>query len=419
MLYLTVFLRDFAVVVLPRPILLFMGKTLKETLSTIASPYLNIARNGDYSTKGNLRSDPQRLQLGLDRLEARLKLEPVRLVVFVHGGLNGETSAALTHLHLEQHLYTPMNAFAFPIFWESGLLDATGYLIANTPFGEWFLDAGSEFTASNGAERQGWLSSWQLKVKPRSEPRPGAAAQARTVEYLARLFGVGAFGRRLWDTMKFQTKNTFSGNVTASDGQGEMPGRALLRRLVALKLEYPERLSIDLIGHSAGTILLGHFFEAAASLRREHRLTQRDFPARLVDHLIFLAPAITYVDFENHVWRNQDLFLDLNIFGLRSEYENDSRELLHQIYPATLLYLVSNVFEEQIGAAVLGLQRDAVASAPNFRAVREYLAKTNVVWSPTTGSQAGSSANATSHGGFPRDALTIQSMIEVLSRRPA
>ena len=400
-----------------------MAVALKKDLEAqINLPYLNIGYSGDYSTLGNLCSDPQRLEASFQIVQRKLETSnaPVRLMIFVHGGLNGETSAALTHLYLEQQLYAAIpDALAFPIFWESGLLDVTGYLLKNTPYGEAFLQRTNATEAVPSTDTD-WLHRRTRRTVPvpRPNPRPEAARQARRVELLLRLSGLGAFGRRLWDTMKYQTKNSFSGNATALDRAKEMPGRAFLRQLIALKLEYPERLKVNLLGHSAGAILIGHLLEATATLRREHRGDGREFPERLVDHLILMAPAITYVDFENHVWRNQDLYHDLTLFALQTAYENDSLELLHEVYPATLLYLVSNVFEEQLGARLIGLQRDSDVNAAktDFRAVRDYLrgnSRVRTVWGPET-AQPGLQSGATSHGGFPRDAKTLESIRSVV-----
>ena len=407
-----------------------MAVNLKKDIEVeVQLPYLNIGYRGDYSTLGNLYSDPDRLEesFRLVRQELSKSETPtrLRLMIFAHGGLNGETSAALTHLYLNNHLYKQIpNAMAFPIFWESGLLDVTGYLLKNTPYGEAFLQSTNAEESAPPTDTDSLQRRTGKNVPvSRPNPRPEAARQARAVELLLRLSGLGAFGRRLWDTMKFQTKNSFSGNATALNTNEEMPGRAFLRKLITLKLEFPDRLKVNLLGHSAGAILLGHMLEATATLKRESRAKSESFPERLFDHLIFLAPAITYVDFENHVWRNQDLYGDLCLFALQQEYENDSLELLHEIYPATLLYLVSNVFEEQVGAKLIGLQRDSGATLrqTDFTAVRDYLVNSpavRTVWSPDSTASSGLHSGATSHGGFPRDAETLQSILSVVMVDP-
>jgi pimeloyl-ACP methyl ester carboxylesterase len=372
---------------------------MNDLAARITAPYLNIAYQGDYSALGNLTSDPAQLEANFARLRERLSSGGrVRLIVFAHGGLNSETNALLAHLYWQEQLYDHIpDAVAYPMFWESGLLDVTGYLLRRA-------DAQEALTRAKHRK---------LEVATRPPPRASAAAQARTVESLLRLSGLGALGRRFWDTMKFQTKNAFSGNATRADGISEMPGRAFLRRLIALKLQHADKLEVTLIGHSAGSILLGHLFEAAATLRRAARVAGQAFPERLAERVILLAPAITYVDFENHLWRNQDLYGDLHVFALREAYENDSLEPLHQLYPATLLYLVSNVMEEQVGARLIGLERDAgITARHDFRAVREYLfgSANRFILSPSALDASYPRSSATSHGGFSRDADVLESV---------
>ncbi len=381
----------------------------------IPPPYLNIARAGDYSAGGHLHSSPALLEASVQVVRERLAAgQTVRLMVFAHGGLNSETNAALTHLYLQEHLYsTILDALAFPIFWQSGLWDVTRSILEGN---ELYALLRGQPAARRRLDDWAQRNLEQPAQAPRSAPRASAAAQARFVEVLLRLTGLGALGRAFWDTMKFQTKNTFSGNVSTAHPNSEMPGRTLLRGLIALKLEHPRTLQIHLLGHSAGSILLGHMLEATATLRRAARVNSEPFPERVFEQIILMAPAITYVDFENHLWRNQDLYRDLHVFALKEAFENDSLEPLHQIYPSTLLYLVSNVFEEQQGAALLGLERDAGrVNRGNFLETRRYLFGNvaRFTFAPS-GADVPYPSEATSHGGFPRDAQTLESVRRIV-----
>lgn len=181
--------------------------------------------------------------------------------------------------------------------------------------------------------------------------------------------------------------------------------------------------SILLSAHSAGSIMASALLREAASRDR--------FPSL---DLVFLAPAVRITTFAEALEKAEEksLVRRFRMFAMKDELEKVDPVLgqgLGKIYPSSLLYLVSGLFEREGGASLVdaplvGMQRFFARQDLSWlgdqreiesaRLVMAYLASTGrTVYSVVLG-QAGFSSSATTHGGFDDDPQTLESVRAML-----
>ena len=105
---------------------------------------------------------------------------------------------------------------------------------------------------------------------------------------------------------------------------------------------------------------------------------------------------------------------------MNMQAENDDN--CFQVYRKSLLYLVSQIFEPEDDAPILGLEQ-SIRGDPEltvaFGLTPGTPGRVEVVWSPTdSGAPADCRSSATSHGGFDNDADTMNSVVRRVVRRP-
>lgn len=145
---------------------------------------------------------------------------------------------------------------------------------------------------------------------------------------------------------------------------------------------------------------------------------------------MLLAPAATSQHFADTLAKAAPLIQRTRMFTMTDVKEREDW-VVGAIYPRSLLYLVSGVFERDGGksgvAPLIGLSRylgeglDKLISSPLGRssqlsATRSYFGEAGrVVLSPTAyHAQVGFRAGAISHGDFDNDALVLESISEML-----
>jgi len=217
------------------------------------------------------------------------------------------------------------------------------------------------------------------------------------VEEVARTLYADNIGGTVWSLMKGDTRDAFG-----PDAQRHA-GTAFTEQLAAW---WKPGRRITLVGHSTGAIYIGHLLDKA-----EQRL-----PADARFDVVLLAPAATY-DFINErlpvVARR---IAGFRLFGLQDALERGYWEV-PVLYPASLLYMVSGLFEDaQVDMPLIGMQRYAGAAGPYdqpaVRAVAEWIGAREV-WSPADGGP-GLRAGAQRHGGFDKDDAVRASLTHIL-----
>jgi len=161
--------------------------------------------------------------------------------------------------------------------------------------------------------------------------------------------------------------------------------------------------SIHFVGHSAGAILVAHLLRALVKMRNQPR----------VNSVSLLAPAATVELYKSHYLpllkaSSRKFGIDrLNIYNLDEQSELDDH--VAHVYRKSLLYLVSNSFEEDVPEApLLGMKKYS-----------ETLRHSRLKIHYSRPGDSESKTKSTTHGGFDNDPATMNSILRtVLGREP-
>ena len=294
-----------------------------------------------------------------------------RLLIYAHGGLTAEDSAIQKVADLRSTL---LDAGIYPIS-----------LIWNTDF---------------------WTTLRNILQEAISRRRPeGALDSAKDfmldrlddgLEPIARVIG----GRSQWSEMKE--------NAILARDAGLKP---VMAGIAALKQRFPG-LEVHLVGHSAGSLLLGGLVSAA---------TGTGASSFRVSSCTLWAPACTMKFYREHYVPaiRSGRLERLSLFTLTDKAERDDH--CANIYHKSLLYLVSNAFEERLrkplfgetdGEPLLGMEK-FVTRLPASERPTDWVLSPNAT---PSGEQGGS--RATAHGAFDDDAATLKATLARILRRP-
>ncbi|MDD5759249.1 MAG: peptidoglycan-binding protein [Desulfobulbaceae bacterium] len=232
--------------------------------------------------------------------------EKKRLVIYAHGGLNSEKDAIGRAQAMGRYF---LGNGCYPLFlvWKSGLLES-------------FTNILSEKINSGAAAMAGGFADWL--VDRISDP------------VIEKTIG-RPFARPLWSEMKENAE------LASESRRG---GDLLATALRSLADSWGDSFEVHLMGHSAGSIILGRFFD---------NLAQKGLiPA--VKSVQLYAPACS-VAFANRYYVPQtqvmnNLYLEI----LADQREQDDN--VAQIYRKSLLYFVSNALEADLRMPILGME---------------------------------------------------------------
>lgn len=230
------------------------------------------------------------------------------------------------------------------------------------------------------------------------------------VEELLRAAHLSKIGAIAWSEMKKKAAAMWQDDGPAPGAKGHVGGY-LLRKLEALQQRDPS-VTIDLVGHSAGSIVICAMLQAIAEQKRNIELR----------NILFLAPAVRLDTFSQDVVPS-GRFQHFRMFTMTDEAEKKD-ELVGILYPRSLLFLVSGLFEDKPGTPLAGLARHVMVRNPpandGFDADRRWLAQSNrLVLSPTAGGAGkGLQTRSARHGDFDDDVPTLASLLYLAGKRP-
>jgi len=233
------------------------------------------------------------------------KRDTKRLVIYAHGGLNSEGDAIKRAQAMGRYF---LGNGCYPLFlvWKSGLLESLADILL-------------EKTKPGAAGIAGGLRDWLTDKL--SDP------------VIEKTIG-RPLARPLWSEMKENAE------LAAESGRG---GDLLADAIRSLAGSWGDKFELHLIGHSAGSIVLGRLLGD---------LTQKDLTASIKSVHLY-APACT-VAFANRNYAPQAAIMSrlyLDILG--DEREQDDNVAF--IYNKSLLYFVSNALEADLRMPILGL----------------------------------------------------------------
>jgi hypothetical protein len=280
------------------------------------------------------------------------------LLFYAHGGLNSPDASA-KRIAAMRDVFKDNNIYPYHFMYDTGLLEELKDIIVNR----------GQRVNTRAA---GPSDLWDKLLERLSRP----------------------IGRALWREMKFGANNGFNNN---RDG---------VKTLQAFKsvIEQP-RVKLHLAGHSTGAILLAHLLDRLVQL----------MPAVAISSCSLLAPAAHCDQFARsylpllHNNKQRARIEDMAVYNLSGKLELDDSV---GPYRKSLLYFVSQAFEEKIPAPILGMQRfsDEIAIAGHSNLEFIY-SQADATLEPRTTSK--------SHGGFDNDVATMNNLLfRVLGKAP-
>ncbi|MGR9265616.1 hypothetical protein [Rhizobium leguminosarum] len=227
---------------------------------------------------------------------------------------------------------------------------------------------------------------------------------ATIIEEIVRELYGDLIGSSVWGMMKQDAADHFA------------PGRLGGELMNLLEESRPETVLVT--AHSAGSIwateMLDYLEEMSLTVRVK---------------LVFLAPAVRADRFGPVISKTSGFIDDFRMFTMPDHLERKDPVLgadFGYLYPSSLLYLVSGLFEDRdadafVDAPILGMARFLAADFPNFSdqrdvsaasAVKSFLDRPNHLVLAMENSNPGFKCKALSHGGFDDDPDTLASIAD-------
>ncbi|GAB4229334.1 MAG: C1 family peptidase [Kiloniellaceae bacterium] len=358
-------------------------------LDTIRPHFVNLGNDGHFSQTGLYSSDKtdvDEVVLGGFKETSKNWSGPKRLAVYCHGGLNNEKASAsriasMRPYFLENQIY-PLH-----FMWETGFLDSVKGIVED-------------------AFRRGRFQGWADEMKERFFDLLDEG-----IELAAR-----PLGKPVWHQMKDNAR------------QASLPDRGAHYTAESIAATFAEmdeagdNAELHLVGHSAGSIFIGHLLPVLVDL---------GVP---VKSLTLFAPACTLDLFEDNIARHIGGAVErFALFNLTDEAERD--DSVGGAYHKSLLYLVSESFESRHRMPLLGMEafvapskklRDALP-AEDRKQIDRVKRVVGGVDGPDNGKTVIRTQNlpaavkpkseSTSHGGFDNDEQTLNSMLRIITGR--
>lgn len=247
-----------------------------------------------------------------------------KIAIYVHGGLNAEEDS-INRIRVMAPYFKANGIYPLFVTWKTGLFETINNQIQdhiNSIFRQVGIDRAS-------ARATGMLDNLYEPID-------------RAIEAFSRRVVV----RGLWSEMKENARDANDRAVRGFPQHGNTrPGGMVILSQALKKIKQNHPIEIHIVGHSAGSILLGHWLD---------ELEKRQL---IVNSATLLAPACT-IEFANrHYTRaHQKGVLDKN--NLFVHMLDDERELADSVggvYKKSLLYLVSRALEDIHKMPLLGM----------------------------------------------------------------
>jgi hypothetical protein len=231
---------------------------------------------------------------------------PKRLVIYAHGGLDSE-EAAIKRASAMGRFFIGNGCYPIFLVWKTGLLESIGDILADARKGPGPALAGG-----------------------------GEAISEKTDLLIEKTVG-RPFARPIWSEMKENAALAFA---------PRRGGELLLDAIQSLAAAWGPPLELHLVGHSAGSIILGSMLSAMAA---------RPAVRSALKSVHLYAPACTVAFACKHYANDRDVMKGLYLDVLSDKEERDDNVV--SIYRKSLLYLVSNALETDLRTPILGLER--------------------------------------------------------------
>ena len=316
--------------------------------------------DGAYKEKGDYWSTSEDVCQTAERLKKAIDTgRYIHLLLYAHGGLNNPKDSARRVKALKNG-FMRNGIYPYHIMYDTGLVEELKDVIARA--------------FDRAKERAAGFSDWWDGIIEDAIRKPLTP---------------------IWEEMKRDAYLPFKSNGDGCDAIS-----SIVKGLGGTKV------SIHLVGHSTGAILLGHLLRAFDRLNC----------GNIVTSCSLMAPACT-IDFFEDNYRprldsaksNRLRLPKISIYNLTDDFEKD--DTVAFAYRKSLLYLISHALERERDKPLLGMQSHATG-----------LTKTKgLKFIYSDGRSNGKARSAsTSHGGFDNDPNTMNDILQnILGTAPA
>lgn len=171
------------------------------------------------------------------------------------------------------------------------------------------------------------------------------------VEEILREYYLADLGAWVWGNMKIKANAMVLPNDNLV-GEEQHVGTYVLDAIAKLQAE--RDVKVNLVGHSAGTIVICHLLEAAAVRH----------PGVEINQVVFLASAARSDLAVCEVAAHPERFDSFRQYTMADSYERDD-SLVSGVYTRSLLYFISGVLEpDMVDQPVAGMMRHATREKP-------------------------------------------------------
>lgn len=231
------------------------------------------------------------------------------------------------------------------------------------------------------------------------------------IEEILREFYLADFGAWTWGRMKDIAAEMWLPNGPVID-ENAHPGAYFLDKLAAHMATRPG-FTLDLIGHSAGSIAICEMLRAA-------EVAGRRPPVR---NIVFLAPACLTSLMHREIVAHPERFERFRMFTMSDAYEQKD-QLVRGLYTRSLLYFISGVLEDSPDVPIAGMERfwsdPALFDDPALTETVTWLGvagEDRAVLSVTAdGATDGLTSASQKHGDFDNDPATLASLTHLVSQ---
>jgi hypothetical protein len=332
-------------------------------LSTIRPHFVNLGNNGRFSQSGRYSTNADEVEEIIRNEFAQQAAQwqgPPRLVLYAHGGLNDEKASAARIASLLPY-FLANEIFPLHFMWETGIGESLAGIIQD-------------------AFRRGPLQSWHEDMRERFLDLIDEAVE----------LGARPLGKPLWGEMKE--------NARLASGRGG-GARHVARRIAEYARNNP--LELHLVGHSAGGIFHGHLVPLLVGMGVS------------VETLTLFAPACSMRLFNENLLPHLGSGISrLTVFNLSDAAERDDK--VGPAYHKSLLYLVSEAFEESKATHLAGMHKFWKGSPAGQTLGKPVFESEHGVIHSRGGSKVRLVSDSRSHGGFDNDEDTLNSMLRII-----
>lgn len=337
------------------------------SLADLRPHIVSLGNNGVPYRSGDFANTPDEIHsfISKDFLRLTTTWKKKRILLYAHGGLVGEKGAIQ---RVAEYRKAMMDVEVYPLafVWHSDFWSTLKNILADAirqRQSEGFYDRAKDFMLDRLDD---------------------------TLEPIARYAGGKAQWAEMTQNALFATTNTEGG------------ARIVIQALKTLAAADPT-VEIHIAGHSAGSVFMGPVVTEVAK-----------FSTISTCHL--WAPACTTTFFKQHYLPLMKgpgrAIREFALYTLNDSAERDDH--CAHIYNKSLLYLVSNAFEEEYhplkwgwpGAPLLGMEKFIKAD----KEIRDLFNNKTATWilSPNSESSVLKASKSTSHGGFDDDKATVK-----------